>query len=134
MRIRFSDTRTSPVSIATVAARRIDRLLLLEIELGDCPLRLSGEALAQRLGQGIEPSRILGLQPDQGGDSGMPLLRSAGTADRLWAQLGRRTVAGLALAIASLALSPSQRALTLRLAAFPGATPGHSGGRVYFVT
>jgi hypothetical protein len=109
--------------------------MLTKIEIDDCLQRLSGGAVAQRLGQHVQPGGIFGLQHDEDRDRGTPLLRSAGALD--WARRARRwrrAVANLALAIASLALGATQRALTLRLAALALALLKGSGVGLYFVT
>src|ERR1700751_661056 len=70
---------TAP-SVSAEAARRLDAGQLVEIDN-----RLQGPAggaIAQAFGQRLEPRRILGLQSEECGDSGLPLLRSAGAADR----------------------------------------------------
>ena len=105
--------------------------MLTKIEIDDCLQRLAGGAVAQRLGQHVQPGGIFGHDEDR--DSGMPLLRSAGALD--WARRARRwrrAVANLALAIASLALGAAQRALTLRLAGLAlSVTEGQRSGLVF---
>src|SRR5215472_2502461 len=103
-----------PQSVSPKAARRLDAGQFVEIEIKDGLQRLTGGAVAQRLGQRIEPCCILSLEPQECGDSAVPLLRSAGLADR---PRQCRAVVSLPLAIAGLALGPGQRVLTLRLAA-----------------
>ena len=64
-------------SIASEAARRRDGDKLVKVEIDDRLQGLAGGAVAQRLGQSLEPSRILSLQGDKLGDSGTPPPRSA---------------------------------------------------------
>lgn len=64
-------------SIAAVAARRLDVGECGEVEIDDVLERLGGCAVAQAVGQGVEPGRVLGLQAEQFGDGVVPALRPA---------------------------------------------------------
>ena len=106
------------LSVSPKAARRLDAGQFVEIEIDNRLQGLAGGAVAQRLGQRDEPGGILGLEPQECGDGGMPLLRSTGMADRLRrAPRRRRAVVVLALAVAGLPLGPGERTLSLWFAA-----------------
>src|ERR1700746_1654545 len=69
-------------SVATVAARRVDRRQLLEVECGN-HLELVGEARgAEVFWQVVEPGAVFVLQRQEGGDGGSPTLRSRPPARR----------------------------------------------------
>ena len=92
-------------SISAKAARRRDVDQLVEIEIDNRLQRLASGAVAQRLGQRVEPSGILRLQREECGDGGLPLLCSAGAAD--WARRARRCRSAVAdVALANTSLTP----------------------------
>jgi hypothetical protein len=102
------------LSVAPKTARRLDAGQFVEIEIDDRLQCLAGRAIAQCLGDRVEPRRILSLEPEECGDGGVPLLWSTGPADRLprvprW----RCAVVGLALAIAGPG-APSRFTLSLQ--------------------
>ena len=59
-----------PLSVSPKAARRFDAGQFVEIEIDNGLQRLAGGAIAQGLGQRIEPSSILSLEPEQCGRRG----------------------------------------------------------------
>jgi hypothetical protein len=105
-------------SIASEALWQLDGDELVKLKIDDRLQQFAGGAVAQSLGEAIEPPGVFGLQSDQLSDGSAPSLRPAGSPRR--SRLRRRcrgAVTGLALAIARLPFGPAQRALALRLAA-----------------
>src|SRR5258708_3168295 len=76
--------RPDQVSVAPVAARRLDCGQDVEVQIDDRLECLRGRRAAQRLRQGVEPRGITGLQVEQFGDGIMPMWR------RLRRSTGRR--------------------------------------------
>jgi hypothetical protein len=100
--------RPDQVSVAPVAARRLDCGQDVEVQIGDRLECLRGRRAAQRLRQGVEPRGITGLQVDQFGDGIVPMLEAAPAVNRAARAdndgglllLVARSIAGLARSIA----------------------------------
>jgi hypothetical protein len=74
--------RGTALSVSPKTARWLDAGQLVEIKIDDGLQCLTGGAVAQCLGQRIEPCCILDLERQECGDRAVPLLRSASLADR----------------------------------------------------
>jgi len=74
--------RPDQVSVAPVAARRLDCGQDVEVQIDDRLECLRGRRAAQRLRQGVEPRGITGLQVEQFGDGIMPMLEAAAAVNR----------------------------------------------------
>ena len=106
--------RPDQVSVAPVAARRLDCGQDVEVQIGDRLERLRGRRAAQRLRQGVEPRGITGLQVDQFGDGIVPMLEAAPAVNRAAGAdndgglllLVARSIARLTRSIAQAALRP----------------------------
>jgi hypothetical protein len=106
------------VSIAAVAAWRLDDGKGFEVEIDDGLEGCGGGGVAKAIGQGVAPSGVLSLQGDQLSDSVAPALWSGAPMCRgAAADHGGRLCRLMAGAIAGLALGVAKRVLALGFAA-----------------
>jgi hypothetical protein len=104
------------VLVPAKAARRLDGDDLVQIEIDDRLEGFASGSIVRGFGQGFEPTRVLSVQRDEFGDSGIPALQSCAPAWLEPCGCLRGTGGGriiMPLPIARLAFGSAQRQITL---------------------
>src|SRR5208283_5055831 len=105
-----------PGSVSPEATRWLDGDDLVQIEIDDRLEGFASGSIVRGFGQGFEPTRVLSVQRDEFGDSGIPALQSCAPAWLEPCGCLRGTGGGriiMPLPIARLAFGSAQRQITL---------------------